>query len=164
MRRYPQLFEKGGFPTVGDGWQDLLERALKRFAAAVAREPAGSFQIVQIKEKFATLRLYFHGRQLSKRALAEYRRGDRAGRGAVGLHLRGMRRRGTAVQAQRLVSHALPAPCGRRTGPDPTGMGQSQHRADGLRGKVGVLSCRRYDRERDVFVEAPVPPDFDDEP
>jgi hypothetical protein len=31
------------------------------------------------------------------------------------------------------------------------------------RGKVSVVSCRRYDRERDAFVEAPLPPDFDDE-
>jgi hypothetical protein len=47
-----------GRPTVDDGWQDLVERAVTRIAIAVAGAPAGCLQIVQIKEKFGTLRLY----------------------------------------------------------------------------------------------------------
>ncbi|MEH2473336.1 hypothetical protein V1281_005478 [Nitrobacteraceae bacterium AZCC 2161] len=48
-----------GFPEVGDGWRDLLERACRRIANALAPEPPGALTIVQIKEKFGTLRLYF---------------------------------------------------------------------------------------------------------
>jgi hypothetical protein len=71
MRRYPQLFEGSGYPTVGDGWRDLLERALARIAAAVARGPAESgIKIVQIKEKYGTLRIYYDSHKLSKKASA----------------------------------------------------------------------------------------------
>lgn len=62
--RHPDLFnvegegQVSGRPTVDDGWQDLVERAVTRIAAAVAGAPAGCLRIVQIKEKFGTLRLY----------------------------------------------------------------------------------------------------------
>jgi len=62
VARHPDLFKVEpdgripGRPTVDDGWQDLVERAVTRIAVAGA--PAGCLQIVQIKEKFGTLRLY----------------------------------------------------------------------------------------------------------
>lgn len=64
VERHPDLFKVGtdhripGHPTVDDGWQDLVERAVTRIAAAVVGAPGGCLQIVQIKEKFGTLRLY----------------------------------------------------------------------------------------------------------
>jgi hypothetical protein len=64
VARHPDLFKVEtngripGRPTVDDGWQDLVERAVTRIAAAVAGAPAGCLQIVQVKEKFGTLRLY----------------------------------------------------------------------------------------------------------
>ena len=74
MLRYPQLFQQAGYPTVGDGWQDLIERAVARVAAAVAGGPAGSgVGIVQIKEKFGTLRLYYHARKLPTKIFARVR-------------------------------------------------------------------------------------------
>jgi hypothetical protein len=45
-----------GLPSVGDGWQELVQRAVERIAAAVSAEP-NSLLITQIKEKFGTLRL-----------------------------------------------------------------------------------------------------------
>ncbi len=64
MDRYPALFPPGpdgaraGYPSVGDGWADLVERALGRIAAAVAGGP-GAVRITQIKEKFAGVRIYY---------------------------------------------------------------------------------------------------------
>ena len=164
MRRYPQLFDQGGFPTVGDGWQDLLERALKRIAAAVAREPAGSFQIVQIKEKYGTLRLYFDGHKLSKKALVKVLEAiDLAeARSACSCEECGAEGRlydRNGWYLTRCPRHADGEPVPIQPGWDNLSIVRTVRG-----GKVGVVSCRRYDRERDVFVEAPLPPDFDDEP
>jgi len=49
-----------GFPEVGDGWRDLLERACIRIRAAV-RAHGGTFCATQIKEKYGTLRFYWDG-------------------------------------------------------------------------------------------------------
>lgn len=67
IARYPDLFteESGGrilnpgWPEVGDGWRDLVETAVRRIATAVAAAPSGSVHITQIKEKFATIRIYW---------------------------------------------------------------------------------------------------------
>ena len=73
VARHPALFnltEHGrtstpGWPTVGDGWRELVETAVGRIAKAVAAAPAGSLRIVQVKEKFAGLRLYWQSAGLS---------------------------------------------------------------------------------------------------
>src|ERR1700756_1687587 len=65
VARYPQLFNQEfdgrvvapGFPSVGDGWQELVQRAVERIAAAISAAP-DSLRITRIKEKFGTLRLY----------------------------------------------------------------------------------------------------------
>ena len=66
-RHHPGLFtitESGrrytpGSPTVDDGWRELVEIAVDRIAAALAATPSGAARIVQIKEKFGCLRLYW---------------------------------------------------------------------------------------------------------
>jgi hypothetical protein len=55
-----------GYPTCGDGWRDLLERACDRIEAAL---DGGTFGAWQIKEKFASLRFYWHG-EVSAEAMA----------------------------------------------------------------------------------------------
>jgi hypothetical protein len=57
-----------GWPSVSDGWRDLLERACVRIRAAVQAD-AGTFHAAQIKEKFGTLRFYWEG-ALSQEAMA----------------------------------------------------------------------------------------------
>jgi hypothetical protein len=47
-------------PECGEGWQDLLERACARIRAAVQAD-GGTFKFTQIKEKYATARLYWEG-------------------------------------------------------------------------------------------------------
>jgi hypothetical protein len=66
--RYPHLFGPGGYPTVGAGWRELLEEVV---AAIDKARDGGDVSIVQIKEKFGTLRLYRHDSGLSERAKDE---------------------------------------------------------------------------------------------
>jgi hypothetical protein len=64
IARYPDLFVQEirgrtttpGYPAVGEGWRDLVETVVARIAAASL--DSGSLKIGQIKEKFGTLRLY----------------------------------------------------------------------------------------------------------
>jgi hypothetical protein len=49
-----------GYPICGDGWRDLLERLCTRIEAALA-DGAGSLRVLQIKEKYGTLRFYWRG-------------------------------------------------------------------------------------------------------
>jgi hypothetical protein len=66
IARHPGLFtviENGqsytpGYPPVGDGWRELVETAVERIAAAVSAAP-DCLKIVQIKEKYATIRIYW---------------------------------------------------------------------------------------------------------
>ena len=48
-----------GYPTCEEGWRDLLERACVRIEAALVE--GGAFRVLQIKEKFGTLRFYWSG-------------------------------------------------------------------------------------------------------
>jgi hypothetical protein len=71
VARYPDLFNQEvhgrvvapGYPGVGDGWRDLVETAVGRIATAVAAAPRGSLKLGQIKEKFATVRIYLDRRR-----------------------------------------------------------------------------------------------------
>jgi hypothetical protein len=49
-----------GWPCVGDGWRDLLERACARIRTVI-RTHGGSFRVSQVKEKYGGLRFYFDG-------------------------------------------------------------------------------------------------------
>ena len=70
LKRHPRLFgadEPGharGYPSVGDGWQLLVEKAIERIHAATASVPPHSITIVQIKEKLGGLRIYADWRGL----------------------------------------------------------------------------------------------------
>jgi hypothetical protein len=73
LKRYHNLFvaphedlsTASGYPTVDDGWCDLLEKACARIAQALSREPGGVVRVRQIKEKFGTLRFYYGTKNLS---------------------------------------------------------------------------------------------------
>jgi len=162
LARYPTLFieEFGGristpgYPTCGDGWRDLVETAIGRIATAVAAAPPGSVGIDQIKEKFAGLRLYWHGRNNLPEAtcaaieeaiyLAEARSActceqcgepgrlyDKGGYvfTACDQHAQG---KAVEVRPDRENVHIV------RTLKD---------------GKLSIVSCRRYVRETDSFVD-----------
>jgi hypothetical protein len=158
---YPRFFERGGFPSVGDGWRTLLERALARITLALGAEPPeAGVSIVQIKEKFGTLRLYYHARSVSDRALAaieeavelaEARSACTCEQGGDegGLYVRG----DWYVTCCREHAQGEPVPV--KPGSRDLRVVQTYKN-----GKLVVASCRRYDRPRDRFVAAPLPPDF----
>lgn len=49
-----------GSPDCGEGWRDLLDRLCVRIRAVV-RADGGTFRFTQVKEKYATLRVYWTG-------------------------------------------------------------------------------------------------------
>jgi hypothetical protein len=63
MRAHPRIFREPGaalgYPNCGEGWRDLLERCCTRIEATVVEGDA--FRVLQIKEKFGALRFYWSG-------------------------------------------------------------------------------------------------------
>ena len=164
VARHPDLFneESGGqistpgFPSVGDGWRDLVETAIGRIATAVAAAPAGSLQIGQIKEKFGTLRLYLD----THKALPE------ATSAAID----------EAISLAEARSACTCEQCGQPgrlydkggyvfTACDQHAQGKAVEVRPGREnvhivrtlqdGKLSIVSCRRYVRETDSFVDVP---------
>jgi hypothetical protein len=161
VARHPRLFnltENGqtyttGYPECGDGWRDLIETAAGRITDVLAAAPSGSVTIDQVKSKYGTLRMYWHGKDLSPAAehaiedavaLAEARSAcscETCGAAGV-LHARG------DWLATACPDHA-------RGEPVPIVPGfENLHivRVFGA-GRYPIASCRRYDRETDSFVD-----------
>ncbi|MDB5501103.1 MAG: hypothetical protein JWR89_1005 [Tardiphaga sp.] len=66
ISRHPTLFGgpsdyRSGRPETGDGWRDLLETAVERLAYAMQAAPNATLRIDQVKTKFGTLRFYASG-------------------------------------------------------------------------------------------------------
>ena len=162
LARYPDLFNQEsngrvtapGYPAVNDGWRDLVETAIGRIASAVAAAPAGSLKIGQIKEKFGTLRLYLDTRKGLPEAtcaaideaicLAEARSACTCETcGAEGrLYDKG----GYVFTAcdQHAQGKVVPVRPGR----------ENVHIVRTIQdGKIQIVSCRRYIRETDSFVD-----------
>ncbi|MGB3423951.1 MAG: hypothetical protein WBF84_17040 [Castellaniella sp.] len=61
--RYPHLFPKGsltwGF-EMGDGWSELIVALFAHIDAVLKDAPGARFEVVQVKEKFGSLRFYYH--------------------------------------------------------------------------------------------------------
>ena len=162
MRRHAELFGRGGYPTVGDGWRELVETAIARIAAAVASVPGAKVTITQIKEKYGGLRIYFDGGGLSDEAeasieeaieLAEYRAActceDCGSQGQLydnhGWYI-------TRCEAHAEGEAVPPAP----------GLQNLRIRRVLVDGKLRIVAAHCYDRARDAFVEVPVAAPEDD--
>jgi hypothetical protein len=72
LTKYPELFKDNDKPETeslmcfgcecGDGWFKIIDSACRLLAAHIKSKPElHDFRWVQIKEKFATLRLYYTG-------------------------------------------------------------------------------------------------------
>jgi hypothetical protein len=79
VAQYPAIFDvlidgrvlAPGYPTVEDGWRDLVERTVGRIAFITGKAPSGSsLSIVQIKAKYANMRLYWSGTGLDAGTMA----------------------------------------------------------------------------------------------
>jgi hypothetical protein len=152
VEAHPRLFDRtSGYPSCEEGWRDLLERMCERMETAL-RE-GETIRIVQIKEKFASLRCYWHRGNVSAEttakimeaiALAEARSACTCERcGAEGrLYNK------DGFYMTRCAVHAEGAEV-------PSERGEIAHfvrraTADGSRSVR-----RRYDRETDTFTEVP---------
>lgn len=156
VEAYPDLFHPAGdppsaqgWPEVGDGWRDLLERACARIRAAVQADD-GTFHAIQIKEKYATLRFYWHG-ALSPEAdaLVEEAIDLAEARSAVTCEICGEPDRlcGSCWLITRCAQHAE----GRQLNEAQPGDDiYVVERIDGARRKI---LRRRYDRDSDSFVD-----------
>ncbi|OSI24887.1 hypothetical protein [Bradyrhizobium canariense] len=158
VKAYPDLFHPPAdnpgvaqaYPECGDGWRDLLERACKRIRAAVEAD-GGTFHATQIKEKYGSLRFYWHG-TLSPEADAKVEEAiDLAeARSGVTCEICGEegRLRGDAWLTTRCALHAEGWPAvAVRPGLENV---QIEERYVGDR---RVIRYRRYDRETDRFID-----------
>ena len=159
IEAYPDLFQPpadfpgaaAGSPECDAGWHDLLDRMCVRIRTAVQAD-GGAFKFGQIKEKFGGLRVYWDGK-LSPEADAQVEEAIALAeaRSAVTCEICGEEGRlyDGAWLTTRCAAHAE----GRR----PAAMLWEgfvnlhivRHYIDGQR----HITCRRYDRETDSFVD-----------
>ena len=162
LQRHPQLFGRA-YPSVGDGWRDLLERALARMAKIVAGERGARVQISQVKEKFGTLRLYYDESGLSDSASAEIEEAVELAeaRSACTCDLCGSEGR---LQSTGIwLSTRCRAHADGEAVPTAPGWENLLVKRGFVEGKFRVTSCRRYDRATDRFVAVPLPPDLQED-
>jgi hypothetical protein len=138
------------YPECGEGWRDLLERACGRIQAAL-HAGGRRFSVTQIKEKFGTLRFYWQG-DLSHDAEAKVEEAiDLAeARSACTCEVcgeEGCLHRFGAWLMTRCSAHAQGSPVEIKAGFHNVLVVQ---RVVGGRSRV---SCRRYDRTADAFVD-----------
>ena len=139
-----------GMPYVDDGWRDLIEHAFLRIRAAVLTD-GGAFRFSPIKEKYGTARIYWTG-ALSSDADAQVEEAIALAeaRTAVTCEVCGEegRLRGGAWLTTRCEAHSE----GRPSVAHHSGLENVylvRHFVDGRR----FVTCHRYDRQNDVFVD-----------
>jgi hypothetical protein len=160
LKRYPHLFDatigctihRPGFPEVGHGWQDLVETAIGRIAAAVSGQPAGALRIGQIKSKYGTLRIYLDGRvDPAAQARADEAIALACARSACTCEKCGRLGRlydGEGWLVTACDEHAVGRPVKVRAGLE------NIHIVRGSQdGRAGILMCGRYDRDSDTFIQ-----------
>ncbi len=157
VEAYPDLFHPvgdppsaQGWPSVGNGWRDLLQRACARIRAAIQADD-GTFYATQIKEKYGTLRFYWEG-ALSPEADAKVEEAiDLAeARSACTCEVCGNEGRlyGPGWLTTRCATHA--------EGRKPEAVRQGLENISIVERIVGDrrdLQCRRYDRVTDSFID-----------
>jgi hypothetical protein len=169
--RHPGLYRRTvgsreavtGFPSVGDGWREIIETMSSRIAEEVAECQSGEMAITQIKEKFGGLRVYTESCGLPKEVVGK-------ANDAIDLaEARAECTCETCGAAGMLHEHAgwLTTQCkkhgvGRVLSPK-AGWENLLVKYSAQDGAIRVVSCRRYDRERDAFEDVPVPLDLEND-
>jgi hypothetical protein len=160
IAKHPSLFGDSsdylsGRPETGDGWRDLLETAVQRLADAMKAAPSATLRVDQIKSKFGTLRLYVSGAFAADKDarcavelaidLAEARSATTCETcGDEGRLYEG--RGGWLVTACPVHADGKAVPLKRKR----AGLVIKRKHVDG---KLRLLSCRRYVRADDAFVD-----------
>jgi hypothetical protein len=160
LEAHPNLFHPpeahpetaDGYPSCGEGWRDLLERACVRIEAALA-DGGGTFRASQIKEKFGGLRFYWWG-QVSPEtaarisdalALAE----ARSFCSCETCGAEGQLYRHGGISMTRCAAHAKGQPVPAKPGRENVHMVRVAA-PQGFR-----VAPRRYDRATDSFIDVP---------
>lgn len=144
---------KIAYPEVGDGWRDLVERAVSRIAAAVRGLSLRSVEIVQIKQKFGGIRIYWHARRLPDSVVARIEEAvDLAeARSLTTCEVCG-------EQGRPWDDHGWLSTCCERHGRGRPLLGRAkddviERYAVDSGGRRRLISRRRYDRARDAFID-----------
>lgn len=159
VERFPNLFvhrqgdqtSTPGYPAVGDGWRDLIEVAAERIDIAAA---GGGFRIDQIKEKYGTLRLYVdRDVGVSPEAIAAVDEAVALAEARSACTCEQCGREGALYSAGIWLTtlcpdHAKGEPLPVRDGFDNVFVVRAL-----IGGRLRIVSCRRYDRLEDRFVD-----------
>jgi hypothetical protein len=159
VEAYPDLFHPSAnnpgvaaaSPQCDEGWNDLLQRACVRIRAAVQAD-GGAFKFTQIKEKYGTARLYWSGRLSPEAAPRVEDAIDMAeARSATTCEVCGDPGRlyGGGWLTTRCARHAE----GRTPVEVRVGFENIHVVRRVVGGRFRIASCRRYDRDADVFVD-----------
>jgi hypothetical protein len=139
-----------GYPECNDGWRDLIERACVRIENAL--DNGDTIKISQIKEKYGTLRFYWSGRLPSEAKAKVDEVVDLAkARSAFTCEIYGAEGRLYSCGgwlATACSEHARGEPAPVRPGFENLHVVR-RFGAGGLQ----TVSCRRYDRATDAFVD-----------
>jgi hypothetical protein len=152
MAAHPRLFgvASQGYPSCGDGWHDLLERCCVRIEAALAE--GDRFAAQDIKSKYGTLRFYWGGR-LSDAAKAQVEEAIELAEARSACTCETCGELGRLYDRGGWLETACPEHA--RGEPVPVKAGRENIRIVGrmVEDHLRIVSCRRYDREADAFVD-----------
>jgi hypothetical protein len=138
-----------GYPDCEEGWRDLLERACDRIEAALED---GVFRVVQIKEKYGTLRFYWDG-ELSPEAEAKVREAIALAvvRSACTCEICGAE--GRLYSRGGWLATACPEHAKGELKPIRPGFENLRIVRQVVEGRVRIIFCQRYDRAADALVD-----------
>jgi hypothetical protein len=148
----PRGYAEGaqGYPECNEGWRDLLERACARIENAL--DNGDTVEITEIKEKYGTLRIYWSGRLPSEAEAKVDEVVDLAkARSACTCEICGAE--------GRLYSRGgwLATACREHARGEPTPVRPGFENLQVVRrfgaGGLQTVSCRRYDRATDAFID-----------
>lgn len=140
-----------GYPTVGDGWRELVEKAVCRIKAA---DVGRSVKITQVKEKYGTLRLYWmstRGIDAATDAAIEEAVALAEARSECTCEKCG--EEGRLYSAGSWLTTACPEHAHGELVPVQSGH-ENVHVVTTFEGdRERIVSCRRYDRVSDSFID-----------
>ena len=139
-----------GYPNCEEGWRDLLERACARIEAALVE--GGTLKVLQIKEKFGTLRFYWCG-DMSDTAKAKVEEAIAlaVARSACTCEICGAE--GRLYNRDRWLATACPEHAKGELKPNRPGFENIHIVRTFGPGRFPIVSCRRYIRETDSLVD-----------
>jgi len=157
MVKYPALFSREfdgkqvlcESPSVGDGWRDLVETAIARIAKIVDGEPSASLTIEDVKSKYGTIRIYYNSTNLSEASITAVDE-------AINLaEARSACTCETCGEEGRLYEngHWFDTACNLHGRGTPAVVRPGWENLEVSRSTSGKVTCRRYDRVNDCFVD-----------